>query len=177
MNSQGLPLEPSQLVLRNVAELAQRQQTRELGSALARQIFRLLKVAQFHALDNMAFLQQLDQTVEALKVFGAQSGEPLTLLFAKSTVFVCGQLLKASRSEYEAALELSAMVHRLGVTQLSIQTHAERADLRELARLFQWQHPHFRLRPSQKWHWRHGPTSADIRNSKCRSKTGSGNNF
>ena len=137
MNSQGLPLEPSQLVLRNVAELAQRQQTRELGSALARQIFRLLKVAQFHALDNMAFLQQLDQTVEALKVFGAQSGEPLTLLFAKSTVFVCGQLLKASRSEYEAALELSAMVHRLGVTQLSIQTHAERADLRELARLFQ----------------------------------------
>jgi hypothetical protein len=128
------------VVLRNVAELAQRQQARELGSGLARQIFRLLKVAQFHALDNMAVLQQLDQTAEALAVFGRQTGEPLTLLFAKSTVFVNGQLLKASRSEYESALELSEMVHRLGVTQLTIQHDADRADLTALARLFQPPH-------------------------------------
>lgn len=126
-----------QVVLRNVAELAQRQQARELGSSLARNIFRLLKVAQFHALDNMAFLQQLDQTVEALGVFGTQTGEPLSLLFTKSTVFVSGQLLKASRAEYEAALELSEMVRKLGVTQLTIQNDATRADLKALARLFQ----------------------------------------
>ncbi|MCC6667891.1 MAG: hypothetical protein IT375_29375 [Polyangiaceae bacterium] len=132
--------ETAQLLMRNVAELAQRQQARERGSALASQIFRLLKVAQFHALDNMAFLQQLDQTVEALKAFGAQTGEPLTLLFAKSTVFVCGQLLKASRTEYESALELSELVRRLGVTQLTIQTDADRADLSAMARLFQPPH-------------------------------------
>ncbi|GMV18985.1 MAG: hypothetical protein AMXMBFR56_72090 [Polyangiaceae bacterium] len=140
MTETAAPQEASQLVMKNVAELAQRQQARELGSSLARQIFRLLKVVQFHALDNMAVLQQLDQTVDALRAFGRETGESLTLLFAKSTVFVCGQLLKASRADYEAALELSQMVRRLGVTQLTIQTDAERADLTALARLFQPPH-------------------------------------
>ncbi|MCC6897441.1 MAG: hypothetical protein IT377_00625 [Polyangiaceae bacterium] len=132
--------ETAQLLMRNVAELAQRQQARERGSSLAGQIFRLLKVVQFHALDNMAVLQALDQTVEALRAFGAQTGEPLTLLFAKSTVFVCGQLLKASRAEYESALELSDLVRRLGVNQLTLQTDADRADLTAMARLFQPPH-------------------------------------
>ena len=137
MTSQAPPADAAQVVQQNVADLAQRQQARELGSSLARHVFRLLKVAQFHALDNMAFLQQVDQTVEALGVFGTQTGEPLSLLFTKSTVFVCGQLLKASRAEYEAALELSKMVRALGVTQLTLQTDANRADLKALARLFQ----------------------------------------
>jgi hypothetical protein len=137
MTTEAPAQEAAQVVLQNVAELAQRQQARELGSSLARQVFRLVKVAQFHALDNMAFLQQLDQTIEALGVFGAQTGEPLSLLFSKSTVFVNGQLLKASRAEYEAALELSNMVRALGVTQVTIQTDASRTDLKAFARLFQ----------------------------------------
>jgi len=137
MTTEAPTQDAAQVVLQNVAELAQRQQARELGSSLARQVFRLVKVAQFHALDNMAFLQQLDQTIEALGAFGAQTGEPLSLLFSKSTVFVNGQLLKASRAEYEAALELSKMVRALGVTQVTIQTDANRSDLKALARLFQ----------------------------------------
>jgi hypothetical protein len=129
--------DPANVVLRNVAEIAQRQQQRERGAALALQIFRLLKIARIHALDNMAVLQQLDQTVEALRAFGMQSGEPLTLLFAKGTVFVAGQLLKASRAEYETALELGVMLRRLGVSELVVQSDAERSDLTALARLFQ----------------------------------------
>ncbi|MCE7891778.1 MAG: hypothetical protein DYH12_19110, partial [Sorangiineae bacterium PRO1] len=123
--------------LRNVAELAQAHQQRELGAALALQIFRLLKIVQLHAIDNMAVLQQIDQTVEALRGFGAATGEPLTLLFAKSTVFVAGHLLKASRGEYENALELGNMVRKLGVSEIMIETDASRADLTALARLFQ----------------------------------------
>ena len=123
--------------LRNVAELAQAHQQRELGAALALQIFRLLKIVQLHAIDNMAVLQQIDQTVEALRGFGAATGEALTLLFARNTVFVAGHLLKASRGEYENALELGAMIHRLGVSEVMIEADANRADLTALARLFQ----------------------------------------
>ncbi|MBI3204916.1 MAG: hypothetical protein HYZ29_25490 [Myxococcales bacterium] len=123
--------------LRNVAELAQAHQQRELGAALALQIFRLLKIVQLHAIDNMAVLQQIDQTVEALRGFGAATGEALTLLFAKNTVFVAGHLLKASRGEYENALELGTMIRRLGVSEVMIETDANRSDLTSLARLFQ----------------------------------------
>lgn len=129
--------EAANLVLRNVAEIAQQQQARDLGAGLALQVFRLLKIAQFHALDNMAVLQQIDQTVDALRGFGAQTGEPLTMLFAKGTVFVAGHLFKASRGEYENALELGRMVKRLGVSEIRIDNDADRQDLTALARLFQ----------------------------------------
>jgi hypothetical protein len=124
------------VILRNVAELAQRQQARELGASLSLQVFRLLKIVGFHALDNMTVIQQLDQTIEALKAFGVATGEALTMLFAKGTVFVAGHLLKASRGEYEAALELGEMVRRLGVSEITIQTEANRTDLTALCRLF-----------------------------------------
>ena len=39
---------------------------------------------------------------------------------------------------------------------------------KETATLFQRLPPHFRSHPTQIWHWRHGPTAADIRNSKWR---------
>jgi hypothetical protein len=129
--------EAANLVIRNVAEIAQRQQARDLGAALALQVFRLLKVAQFHALDNMAVLQQIDQTVDALRGFGAQTGEPLTMLFAKGTVFVAGHLFKASRGEYENALELGRMMKRLGVSEIRMDNDSDRNDLTALARLFQ----------------------------------------
>ncbi|MCA9591788.1 MAG: hypothetical protein KC776_00715 [Myxococcales bacterium] len=133
------PADPSaaDVVLRNVAELQQRQRARELGTTLALSIFRLLRIAQFHALDNMAVIQQLDQTVEAIQAFAAQTNDPLSLLFARGTVFVAGQLLKASRTEYEAALELGAMVEKLGLSEIVIQPDVDRSDLTELARLFQ----------------------------------------
>ncbi|MFO0567235.1 MAG: hypothetical protein U0263_16375 [Polyangiaceae bacterium] len=143
MTESGIELAPDDrdqqqnVYLRNVAELAAAQQQRELGAALALQIFRLLKIVQLHAIDNMAVLQQIDQTAEALRGFGSATGEPLTLLFARSTVFVAGHLLKASRGEYENALELGAMVRKLGVSEVLIETDANRADLTALARLFQ----------------------------------------
>ncbi len=37
-----------------------------------------------------------------------------------------------------------------------------------MATLFQRLPPHFRPRPTQLWHWRHGATAADIKNSKWR---------
>lgn len=113
---------------------AQRSKSgRELGASLVLAIHRLLKVAQIHALDNMAVLQQLDQTTEALRIFCTRVQGPATFLFAKNTVFVSGQLLKASRTEYEAALELGATLASVGATELSIQPEVDNDDLRQLA--------------------------------------------
>lgn len=125
------------VVLKNVAELAARRRARELGTTLALQLFRLIRVGQFHALDNMAVIQQLEQTVEAITAFSTQSHEPLSLLFSRGTVFVSGQLLKASRAEYEAALELGSMVEALGLSELIIAPEVNADDLRELVRIFQ----------------------------------------
>ncbi|MEZ4219488.1 MAG: hypothetical protein R3B13_01075 [Polyangiaceae bacterium] len=125
------------LVQDNLKRLARQTRLRELGTTLALQIFRLIRVAQFHALDNMAFIQQLDQTTEAIRAFSEQTAQPLSLLFSRGTVFVAGQLLKASRAEYEIALELGSMLDGLGLSEILISPDVTREDLTELARIFQ----------------------------------------
>ena len=126
-----------EIVQDNVRQLARQTKVRELGTSLALQIFRLIRVAQFHALDNMAFIQQLDQTTEAIRAFSDQTSQPLGLLFSRGTVFVAGQLLKASRAEYEVALELGSMLDNLGLSEILISPDVAQDDLRELARIFQ----------------------------------------
>ncbi len=125
------------IVQDNVHQLAKQTKVRELGTTMALQIFRLIRVAQFHALDNMAFVQQLDQATEAIRGFSAQTSQPLSLLFSRGTVFVAGQLLKASRAEYEVALELGSMLDGLGLSEILISPDVTQDDLRELARIFQ----------------------------------------
>jgi HD-GYP domain-containing protein (c-di-GMP phosphodiesterase class II) len=115
------------------AELARHKSARELGGSLVLAIHRLLRVAQIHAMGNMAVLQQLDQTSEALRIFCARAQGPATILFAKNTVFVSGQLLKASRTEYEAALDLGATLAAVGVSELVIRPDVEASDLRTFA--------------------------------------------
>ena len=75
------------------ANVARREQTRELGATLVLSVFRLLKTAQVHALDNMAVLQQLEQTTETVRLFASKTSSRVSILFAKNTVFVGGQLL------------------------------------------------------------------------------------
>jgi hypothetical protein len=70
------------VILRNVSELRQRERARELGAGLVLQLFRLLKVTQFHAPDNMAVLQQLEQTLESVRVFRQQTSEGASMLFS-----------------------------------------------------------------------------------------------
>jgi hypothetical protein len=115
------------------ANASRQKSARELGASLILALHRLIRIAQIHALDNMAVLQQLDQTREALRIFCARVQGPASFLFAKNTVFVSGQLLKASRTEYEAALELGATLAAVGVSELVIQPEVEASDLRALA--------------------------------------------
>lgn len=114
-------------------DAVRQKSARELGASLVLALQRLLKITQIHALDNMAVIQQLDQTSEAIRIFCTRVHGPATFLFAKNTVFVSGQLLKATRTEYEAALELGATLEAVGVTELSIQADVESRDLASFA--------------------------------------------
>jgi HD-GYP domain-containing protein (c-di-GMP phosphodiesterase class II) len=120
------------LLLENVQALRRRERLRERGASLLLQIFRLIKVAQFHALDNMAVVQALGQTTDAIRVFCSQTNEPVSLLFMRGTIFVGGQLLKATRTEYDSALELAALIEGMGFHELRIDADAGPSDLEAL---------------------------------------------
>ena len=117
---------------RNAEELAQREQARELGSGLVLAFYRLVKTAQLHALDNMAVHQQIEQTLDTIKLFQAKTGARMSILFAKSTVFVAGQLMKGSRGDYESALELGDMLGRFGFSELIVDHDVGTDDLKKL---------------------------------------------
>ena len=121
---------PRDRLLQNRAELARREQARDLGASLVLQIYRLVKTAQIHALENTAVVQQIEQTAESIRLFSARADSSLSLLFAKSTVFVSGQLLKGSRSVYQAALELGAMLAKLHLSEIVWKPDADAADVR-----------------------------------------------
>lgn len=126
----------SSLLKRNVAELARRESARELGSSLILQVYRVIKTAQIHALENTAVVQQIEQTAEAIRLFASRTDAPLTLLFAQTTAFVSGQLLKGSRSVYQAALELGQMLSKLGLTQVTFTAGCETADVKAFVGAF-----------------------------------------
>lgn len=104
--------------------------TRELGGGLVHHLFRLLKLAQMHSLENQAFKTQLDEVASAFHDYRLKAGEPVAIFFARGVVFFAGEPLKASRSVYEAALELGAMMKKCGGSELSFAPDVSAEDLR-----------------------------------------------
>jgi curved DNA-binding protein CbpA len=107
-----------------------RAKTRELAGPLVQNLFRLVKLAQLHAIDNQAVRRQLELTAEGLRDYALRSGEGATLFFARGVVFFGGEPLKASRSVYESALELSRVLERCGGAELSFAPDVSLGDLR-----------------------------------------------
>ena len=108
---------------------SRRQHVHELGAGVVLSLYRLLKTAQLHALDNRAVTQQLEQTTDSLHTLCERIDAPVSVLFTRSTVFVNGQLLKGSRTEYEAALELGEQLGKYQLSEVSIEPGVTSADL------------------------------------------------
>ncbi len=121
---------------RTAEELQQRDSARELGAGLVLAIYRLAKVATLHSLDNMAVHQAIDQALETIRLFQARTGARMSMLFAKSTVFIAGQLMKGSRADYESALELGQMIKRFGYSEIVLRPEVSAGDLREFLSVF-----------------------------------------
>ncbi len=78
----------------------------------------------------------LKATAEALRVYGAQTGQNFTLFWLDTAVFVGGRLLRAGRMIYGAALELREILAVLGVSQLQIGFDVPRNELFRLQEVF-----------------------------------------
>lgn len=117
------------IVTNDAGEGVRREHARELGAGVVISIYRLAKLAQLHDLTNQAFTRQLEQTHQIIGDYCLRSGSNVSVLFAHKAIFVAGQLLKGSRSAYEAATELGELLERLGGSDLYIQRDVTREEL------------------------------------------------
>jgi hypothetical protein len=117
------------IVTNDAGEGVRREHARELGAGVVIAIYRLTKLAQLHDLANQAFTRQLEQTHQIIGDYCLRSGSNVNVMFAHKAVFVAGQLLKGSRSTYEAASELGELFERLGGSELFIQRDLTREEL------------------------------------------------
>ncbi|MBX3189304.1 MAG: hypothetical protein KF819_19930 [Labilithrix sp.] len=146
------------IVTNDAGELVRREHARELGAGVVIAIYRLAKLAQMHDLTNQAFTRQLETTHQIVGDYCLRSGSNVNVMFAHRAIFVAGQLLKGSRSTYEAAAELGEIFERLGGSELHIQRDVTREELlafaeqisisfRTTAGSFRSPSPKIRLRP------------------------------
>lgn len=117
------------IVTNDAGDGVRREHARELGAGVVIAIYRLAKLAQLHDLTNQAFTRQLEQTHQIIGDYCLRSGSNVNVMFAHKAIFVAGQLLKGSRSTYEAATELGELFERLGGSELSIQRDLTREEL------------------------------------------------
>jgi curved DNA-binding protein CbpA len=107
-----------------------RARARDLAAGVVQNLYRLLKVAQLHALDNMAVRRQLEATAACLADYTLRAGEGVTLFFARGVVFFGGEPLKAPRAVYDSAIELAEIIERLGGSEIAFAPNISLADLR-----------------------------------------------
>jgi HD-GYP domain-containing protein (c-di-GMP phosphodiesterase class II) len=109
------------------------EQIRDKSSEAALAVFRLVKNALVHAIDNEAVVQTIQQSHEILTGFSREVGSSVTLTYAGDTVFVCGQLLRASRQVYEATMQLGQLLEKCEVSEVSFEPTLTPADLSAFA--------------------------------------------
>jgi len=98
-------------------------------------IYRLFRVATFHRVDNEAVGRAIETCRRAMHAF-ADQGQGLTLLFARDTVIVNGQLLQAPPDVYELAMEFGRFLTASGRNSFYIGADVGDDELRSLLGFF-----------------------------------------
>lgn len=109
------------------------EEIRDRSADASLAVFRLAKNALVHAIDNDAMVSTAEQSRSVLAGFSAEIGTGVVITFLDDTVFVCGQLLRASRKIYEATMELGKLLNRCGVSEVTFDADLTGADLLEFA--------------------------------------------
>lgn len=112
------------------------EEIRDKGSEVILSIFRLLKNALVHAVGNKAVLTTAKETHGIITDFASVVGGQVSITYVDDTIFVCGQLLRASRSIYESAMEVGKMLGVCGVSELSFGAELTEQDLLNLCEAF-----------------------------------------
>ncbi|WP_437811072.1 hypothetical protein [Sorangium sp. So ce1078] len=109
---------------------------RRAGLGLVQMIYRLAKACLLHSDSNQAVLSLVPSAIDSIVQFCELSGsEAATLVFAGNTLFINGQMLRASRETYEIALELGSFFEACDVSELVLDKTVRRAELAAFARL------------------------------------------
>ena len=97
------------------------EEVRERGASVLMAVYRLVKNAMVHAVNNDALLRGAADVEKVVRGFSESTGAMVTITYHRESIFVCGQLLRASRSVYESAQELGAILERCEVSELAIE--------------------------------------------------------
>jgi len=109
------------------------EEIRDRSADAALAVFRLAKNALVHSIDNDAMVNTAEQSRSVLTGFAAEVGASVVITFLEDTVFVCGQLLRASRKIYEATVELGRLLARCGVSEVTFDVDVTTQDLLDFA--------------------------------------------
>jgi len=109
------------------------EEIRDRSADAALAVFRLAKNALVHAIENDAMIATAEQSRSVLSGFAGEIGTSVVITFLDDTVFVCGQLLRASRKVYEATIELGKLLARCGVSEVTFDADLSAQNLLEFA--------------------------------------------
>lgn len=112
------------------------EEIRDKGAEVILATFRMFKNSLVHSLDNDTVARTLADTHRILTDFAQTVGGLVAITFVDDTIFVCGQLLRASRSIYDSAREVGSMLAVAGASELTFNGDVTEADLLELCRHF-----------------------------------------
>lgn len=96
-------------------------------------VYRIVKNGLVHSVDNAAMRDAGAQGAAVLAGFAAELGGPVTVSFFGDTIFVCGQLLRAPRSGYDAAKELGEMLASVGISEIAFEPKIDATRLLQFA--------------------------------------------
>jgi hypothetical protein len=112
------------------------EEIRDKGAEVILAIFRMLKNSLVHAIDNKAVQLTVKETHHIITDFAATVGGYVSITYVDDTIFVCGQLLRASRSIYESAMEVGRLFGTCGVSEVSFTAELSEQDLFEVCAAF-----------------------------------------
>ena len=105
------------------------EEIRDKGAEVILATFRLLKNSLVHAIDNQAVALTAKESHALMHDFAGMVGGYVSLTFVDETIFVCGQLLRASRSIYESAMEVGRLLGATGVSEIAFAADITPEDL------------------------------------------------
>jgi|GEM_PF-6955129 len=93
---------------------------------------RFINIVLIHDPKNDAVAATLDSTLQSLHALAPHSEGRISFTFVGSTVFVCGELLKASRRVYEAAIKISRILKQCGASEITFDDQVNANEMRSL---------------------------------------------
>lgn len=114
---------------------ARAEQARAAAVSLVQGIYRLVKALFLHAETNETVANLLRFSQETISDYCQKSGvQQVSLHFTGDTVFINGQMLRASKQSFQCAVELGTLLDKGGVNELTIPMATSFDDLSAFAR-------------------------------------------